>query len=1086
VTDYTIVIEAGQSNALPVGDIQGWEDLHPYFAIRSPKTLSSQIPQYSQGAYDDSYTMSGTFKGGPTTDENSSVVNGQWQKVNCRGVAVESLRCAVFYNPTAAGSVHGIVGNVARPTTAFPGRHEIAASPAPTPTKFTSNFRLQGPIADPASANIDSIYQPISGAPVFTVGSIDVPTNGDILRVSGTDSSGSWTPAFYTATLWEVTDVSSVTFKLKSYPAGVALTQNQAGISRPATGGSIDLTFKNYGASSAWTPTYTFTRRRTGTTHTATYPRALAVFGSDDDRYVSSNVTPTLNPPPEAGEQFDVTLTAVVATAKADPLQLNTYLGGIVSYSTRQTSTVQLGGGSSSGISVTSKERPLRIGQPFKLSSISGGAINGLAEGTTYWPVRKSGDNVFYISATPGGAELVTTAGSIDATATQTNVDVFGGSLTGLQVRCTSGANVGQTKNLKHVSYIPYAEIVLEGVATKLHFDGSWVSDVSATDTFVVEPPPVSGEAREFSKYCKLLPWSPFEGQARGRGLAGPTDVTIAHGGGDSAEVKAVGLATYYGAPVTLYATGGTLPNGLVPGKRYFVIKADGTTATLSETYGGTAILQTGAPGTGTYRMEIDEQFDRGNPFPPGFNYPGHYSQPSLYQPFGGPSVKGFEGISAGLQLALDLQQHHGKTVLYINCAFSGASIGQKIVVPGTTADQGFGWSDPKQQISWSPSEDNSCFQRFKDVLASVKVALAEEGSTGEVAAVAWVQGEEDATYADLSENYAANLRRLKTAMRSAIKDAGMFSSDAQRIKFLQPKIKQTNSVHAYASTVNAAIQETAEDDAYAQWVESDDLDMLSDSLVSISTDNYHYSGKSMDTLGRRMFDAWQNFQSSGYSEVQVCNLALAHLGDIGNITAIRPSDGSRQADLCAKYFDLSLNVVLQRHPWDFSIRRKQMTSVTCDRTEWQYSFYLPSDFVGVLAVLPEKPSDDVSWMGRKTSIEFAIEMDGSGRRRLYCNQDNVVLRYHAKVTDPSKYSEMFVQAFSWNLAAMLSAPLIKGDAGIAAAQRAQQMFEFMLQQAVGFDAVKTRERRLEDTTLAEWDRQRGESYDFNSWEDYR
>lgn len=235
------------------------------------------------------------------------------------------------------------------------------------------------------------------------------------------------------------------------------------------------------------------------------------------------------------------------------------------------------------------------------------------------------------------------------------------------------------------------------------------------------------------------------------------------------------------------------------------------------------------------------------------------------------------------------------------------------------------------------------------------------------------------------------------------------------------------------------------------------------------------------------MFDAWVAMQgTTSYTEVQICNLALANIGDKATISAFRPSDGSRQADLCAQFYDLALNVVLQRHPWDFSIRRVSPTKVDVDRTEWLYSFYLPADFVGVLAVLPEQPADDVSWMGQKVPLEYAIELDGNRERRLYCQHDNVVLRYHARVTDPRFYSEMFVQALSWKLATLLAPPLIKGEAGVAAAQRAQQMFEFMLQQATGFDAGKTRERRLEDSTLAEWDRSRGESYDWWEWDNRR
>ena len=1053
MTDYTIVIEAGQSNALPVGDIQGWEELHPYFAIRSPKTLASQIPQYSQGAYDESYTMSGTFKGGPTTDVNGSVVNGQWQKVNCRGSAIEAVRCAVFYNPTAAGSVHGFVGNVARPITAFPGRWEIAASPAPTPTKFTSNFRPQVSGTVPASFDIDNVNSPASppNIPFFTVADPNTPANGDILLLAGTDTSGSWTPAFYTANLWEVHEVSGTTFQLKSYPAGVALAATQAGAGRAPSAGT--LTFKNFGQESALTSTYTFTRRRTGTTHTATYLRSASLDG--DSRYVSQSVTPALDPPPEAGEQFDVPLTAVTGSTTSGPLLLNTYLGGIVSYSTRQTSAVQLGRDSGANISVTSKERPLRIGEPFQLSSITGGAVNGLAEGVTYWPVRKSGDNVFYISATRGGAEIVTTDSSVNSTATQSNVDVFAGSLTGLQVRCSSGANSGQIKNLTHVSYEANSSAALPGVETKLHFDGAWTSSVSATDTFVIEPPSVSGETRSFREYCKLLPWSPFEGQARGRGLAGPTDVTVAHDEGATAEVKAVGLATYYGAPVTLYAT--ALPNGLVPGKRYFVIKADGTTATLSETYGGTAIQQTGAPGTGTYRMEIDEQFDRGNPFPPGFNYPGHYSQPSLYQPFGGPSVKGFEGISAGLQLALDLQQHQGKTVLYINCAFSGASIGQKAVVPGTVALEGFGWSDPKQQISWSPAEDNSCFQRFKDVLEGVRVALAEEGSTGQVAAVAWVQGEEDASYVDLADNYASNLRRLKTAMRSAIKDAGMFASSSDLIKFIQPKIKQTSNRWPYASTVNAAIEEVANEDPYSRWAVGDDLKTINDVYPTV-LDYVHYSGEGMDTLASRVFTAWQALSRTGRTEVDICNLALANIGETAKVTSINPSDGTREADLCAQFYPLSRDTGLERHTWDFSTQHITLVAATTSRKDWAYAYAYPDDCTGIISVASPDALNDVRYGSDDTPQSYTVELDVNGDRVIYTGQKDAVMRYSAKVVDPTMYSQQFIKALSWELASALVGPIIKGVEGAKLVANAQQMSRFFGTQAQKHDGDSKRD----------------------------
>tara|TARA_R110000824_G_scaffold28769_4_gene96365 strand:- start:1690 stop:3180 length:1491 start_codon:yes stop_codon:yes gene_type:complete len=496
-------------------------------------------------------------------------------------------------------------------------------------------------------------------------------------------------------------------------------------------------------------------------------------------------------------------------------------------------------------------------------------------------------------------------------------------------------------------------------------------------------------------------------------------------------------------------------------------------------------MAQTASGGSGTHYMEIDEQPDRGNPFPPGFNYPGHYSIPENYQAFEGPSIATFDRISSGVQLSLDVQQAQGKIVLYANCAFKEASLGSKGVVPTTVTTPALGWSDPKQQLSWVSGEDNQCYQRLLDVLDGINLALTEESSTISDVVVYFVQGEEDANFSHLANSYADNLRKFKSMVRDAIKERGFTSDLAARIKFIQPKIKQTNAVYPYASTVNAAIATVAEEDAYARWIAGDDIKTLNDVYSTVS-DTKSYSGTGMNTLAGRAFTAWTSMQRTGYTDVQICNMALANIGDKGTITSVVPSDGSRQSTLCNQFYDLALNSTLQRHPWDFAIRRASPTSVTVDRTEWQYSYYLPRDFVGVLAVLPKEPTDDTSYMGNRTSIEYSIDMDADSVRRLYCNQSDIVLRYYAKVIDTTQYTELFVQALAWKLSGLLAGPLIKGEPGVAAAMQAQKMFEFMLAQAAGFDASKTRERMLEDTTLSEWDRARGNSTELSEWDRYR
>ena len=50
------------------------------------------------------------------------------------------------------------------------------------------------------------------------------------------------------------------------------------------------------------------------------------------------------------------------------------------------------------------------------------------------------------------------------------------------------------------------------------------------------------------------------------------------------------------------------------------------------------------------------------------------------------------------------------------------------------------------------------------------------------------------------------------------------------------------------------------------------------------------------------------------------------------------------------------------------------------------------------------------------------------------------MLRYQAKITDPSEFSSLFVITLAWHLASMLAGPIIKGDQGMAEAKRCTQM----------------------------------------------
>ena len=57
-------------------------------------------------------------------------------------------------------------------------------------------------------------------------------------------------------------------------------------------------------------------------------------------------------------------------------------------------------------------------------------------------------------------------------------------------------------------------------------------------------------------------------------------------------------------------------------------------------------------------------------------------------------------------------------------------------------------------------------------------------------------------------------------------------------------------------------------------------------------------------------------------TEIDICNLALAHLGDDATIASIKPPEGSAQAEHAARYYPIARNSLLESHTWNFAAKR--------------------------------------------------------------------------------------------------------------------------------------------------------------------
>jgi hypothetical protein len=220
-------------------------------------------------------------------------------------------------------------------------------------------------------------------------------------------------------------------------------------------------------------------------------------------------------------------------------------------------------------------------------------------------------------------------------------------------------------------------------------------------------------------------------------------------------------------------------------------------------------------------------------------------------------------------------------------------------------------------------------------------------------------------------------------------------------------------------------------------------------------------------------------------SEVEICNLALAHLGDDATVASIDPPEGSAQSEHCARFYAIARDSLLQMHNWNFASRRVALASVTMPYTMWRYAYACPGDMMVAVSVLPPEvendytirpyPADRYGWGWINTPFvgagvyvpqEYSIETDTNGNKVIYTNQEGAILRYQALVTDPTKFDPLFVMALSWHLASMLAGPVIKGDQGAAEAKRCTQMMMGYMQQARMSDA---NQRNIKPEHITTW-----------------
>lgn len=193
-------------------------------------------------------------------------------------------------------------------------------------------------------------------------------------------------------------------------------------------------------------------------------------------------------------------------------------------------------------------------------------------------------------------------------------------------------------------------------------------------------------------------------------------------------------------------------------------------------------------------------------------------------------------------------------------------------------------------------------------------------------------------------------------------------------------------------------------------------------------------------------------------SEVEICNLALSHLGDSATVASIDPPEGSAQAEHCARWYPVARNALLEMHDWSFATRRVVLAELVRNDTAWRHAYARPADALKILAVLPSGATDD------SAACPFDTETDAADNDIIMCDQAGAIARYTRIVTDSSRFSPLFVTTLGWFLSTYLAGPVLKGDSAVKIANANMSKAMAFLTQARLSDANQKRGKPLPHT----------------------
>lgn len=161
-------------------------------------------------------------------------------------------------------------------------------------------------------------------------------------------------------------------------------------------------------------------------------------------------------------------------------------------------------------------------------------------------------------------------------------------------------------------------------------------------------------------------------------------------------------------------------------------------------------------------------------------------------------------------------------------------------------------------------------------------------------------------------------------------------------------------------------------------------------------------------------------------AEVDICNLALSHLGVSVEIADLA-TERSKEAKACRRFYDVVRDEVLRDFDWPFAKTTEALALVEdfsgVSDSDWTYAYRYPADAIAIRRVI-------LGGAGRmevqSSKVRYLLGRDGSGVL-IYTDLADASVEFTYREIDVTRFPPDFIAAFSHLLASRIG-PRIAGD----------------------------------------------------------